>query len=227
MTKEKTILIAEDEPIAAENLKEILEANEYCVLDIVARGKDAIEQAIRLEPEIIFMDINLKDSISGCEAAIKIKQVIQTEIIFLTAYTDHEMFEYARLSHATHYLVKPYIESQILATLMMLSHSPNNPSTKMDSIVFLDDGFSYNLQTETLFKDDNIIKLSAKSKVLFSLLCQSPKQAVSYEQINHHIWGRQKNIMILRALIYRIRSKLGSDLFENISGSGYKIRSST
>ena len=68
------IVIVEDELIAAEFLKVILEESGAEVTDIIDSGKEAIEICTTKEPDVIFMDVMLTDNISGCEAAVAISR---------------------------------------------------------------------------------------------------------------------------------------------------------
>ncbi|HGZ70078.1 MAG TPA: response regulator, partial [Nitratifractor sp.] len=80
----KKILIVEDEVLTAQHLEMLIEDAGYSVVGICDRGERAIKEALRLKPDWIFMDVMLKDSISGSEAALKITTLIDTKIIFLT-----------------------------------------------------------------------------------------------------------------------------------------------
>jgi len=64
------VVIVEDDFIAAEFLKEILEEYGHEVMDIVDTGKEAIHTCIKKEPDAIFMDVMLADNISGADASI-------------------------------------------------------------------------------------------------------------------------------------------------------------
>lgn len=72
------ILIVEDDMIIAANLSLQLTKLGYEVIGIVSRGEDAITTAKQNNPDIILMDVNLKGSIDGIDAAIAIH--LQNEI---------------------------------------------------------------------------------------------------------------------------------------------------
>ncbi len=120
MEKELTVLIVEDSLVSAEYLKGILEDEDYNILDVVDTGRKAIQVAHQLKPDIVLMDIMLKDNISGAEAAVAIHQdAPDCKIIFITAYAEKEMIDYADESGAYGYLLKPYREKEILATIRL------------------------------------------------------------------------------------------------------------
>ena len=82
------ILIVEDELIAAEYLKMILEKKGWSVVDIVDNGVNALESVAKYNPHLVLMDIMIKGSKSGCEVAMNIRNISNCSIIFTTAYAD-------------------------------------------------------------------------------------------------------------------------------------------
>jgi DNA-binding response OmpR family regulator len=222
MQKHISVLIVEDELIAAENLKEFLIENGYEVLGITDKGSDAITQAKLLQPDIIFMDIMLKDGLSGSEAAVHISNFCKAKIIFLTAYIQDEMVDYASQAQAAAYLIKPYNKAQILATLRLVLHKKEITSADRCSIQLINN-YTFNTEESQLYHNEKLIKLGPKARHLFSLLCQTPDNIISNKQICMHIWNKEVDDSVLRALIYRIRTLLDETLIENVSGMGYKI----
>lgn len=224
------VLIVEDELIAAEFLKEILQNEGMDVIGIVDTGEEAIRTAVAQKPDIVLMDIMLRDHISGSEAAVEISRKTETEIIFLTAYSDPEMIDYAVESQAAGYLSKPYNETEIIATLRLaLARKRKKPSHDLQdrqtppSTVSLVDGYLFHTVHQRLLKEGKEVELGPKALKLIGLLCQHPDISVSNEQIMLHVWGEPVNDKTLRSLMFRIRSATSENLIKNISGSGYMI----
>ncbi|WP_371803887.1 response regulator [Candidatus Lokiarchaeum ossiferum] len=111
------ILIVEDEPIPAEDVKEILEAEGYTIIGIVNNGLDAIDVASKQKPDMVLMDINLQGNMTGTEAAVVIQSYFKIPIIFLTAYADKTTLEEAKKANPYGYIIKPYEENEILTTI--------------------------------------------------------------------------------------------------------------
>ncbi len=221
------IIIVEDELISAEYLKEILEESGAEVIDIIDNGKEAIRICTQKKPDVIFMDIMLRDHISGSEAALEISRQIDTKIIFLTAYMDDEMIDYAVEANAAGYLTKPYNEKQIIATLRLATehHTPKpEPEQMLSNEIHLKNGFIYLRHEKRLLKDAKEIELGPKAQKLIALLCSQPNISISNEQIEMQIWGSAVNDKTLRSLIFRIRALTDDELIKNISGTGYLIQ---
>lgn len=224
MYRNASILIVEDEKIPATFLQEILEEEGFTVVGICDRAEDAIEIAIRLKPDVIFMDIVLKGAMSGCEAALKISSLMQTKIIFLTAHSDDEMIEYALDAGAVNYLIKPYREKQILATLQVALNHDKEVKTKEIHIVKLAEGYEYNIDRKALTYMDVKIEIGVKSTRLLEYLCRHKNEIVSKEQLSFHIYGKDKETSTMRALISRLNKTLGVELICNSNGVGYCLK---
>ena len=221
----KKILIVEDECISAEYLKELLINDGYSVVDIVNNGIEAFQKAIHLKPDLILMDIMLKGNMSGCESAVKIHQQNKDiKIIFLTAYAEEEMIDYAMDADAVAYLMKPYRENEILATIkLVFSHEKFLSSQIDEEHITLHHGYTFNTKQHRLFKENQEIPLGKKPLKLVEILVKNKSVSVSNEQLCSYVWGEAKNNCTLRSLIYRIRRMLDYDMIENVNGLGYKI----
>jgi len=222
------ILIVEDEIIPANYLKKVLINEGYELLPIVSKGQEAIYVAKIEKPHIILMDVMLKDNISGCDAALAISQENPNIlIVFLTAFSDNEMIDFAVKSKAFGYLLKPYRDKEILATLQLAKAQLNNPSLKEhkkeNETLELVDGYSYNTSTETLFFKTQEVHCGPKALKLITLLCKQKNSTVKLEEILETLWEIPKSQQTLRSLIHRIREQTTPNLIINVNKLGYKI----
>jgi len=224
------VLIVEDELIPANYLKKVLESAGYEVLPIVDRGQNAIAMARQEKPHIILMDVMLKDHVSGCDAALAISiENPNILIVFLTAYSDQEMIDFAVESKAFGYLLKPYRDKEILATLALAKAQLSKPTAKEKSAVqdethiTLVDGYYYDTDTQTLFCKTKEVCCGPKSLELITLLCEHKNTTVKIETILEELWESQKSQQTLRSLIHRIRENTSQNLIVNVNKLGYKI----
>lgn len=104
----KSLLVVEDEVLVARDIKARLVRMGYDVIDTAARGHEAVEKALRLRPNLILMDINLRDEMDGVEAAIKIRESYDVPVIFCTAYSNEDTLERAKVSEPYGYVLKPF-----------------------------------------------------------------------------------------------------------------------
>lgn len=113
---EKRILIVEDESIIALELKNLLEGLGYRVVDLVMSGERALERARELSPDLVLMDVVLKGKLDGIETA---RQIPDIPVIFLTAHTDDQTLQRAKVSGSFGYLVKPFQVRDLRITIEM------------------------------------------------------------------------------------------------------------
>jgi len=222
------VMIVEDDVISANYLKKIIELAGYEVVSMVQKGIDAIAMAKEKRPDLILMDIMLQDQLSGAEAAKEIHYLYpEIFIIFLTAYSDNEMIEYAVESEAFAYLLKPYRDNEILATLSLVKakyeESLNSTTYKNETIITLVDGYSFNSELHRLFLNNKEVKLSKKSLKLIEILCKNRYISVELDDIISYIWESETSEQALRSLIHRIREKTSTNLIINNNSFGYRI----
>ena len=222
----KRILIVEDDVIAAQFLREILEEAGYIILGIVSRAKESIQKASELKPDLILMDIILKDQMSGCEAALSIRQNLKNcKIIFLTAHAQQEMIDYAQQCQSSAYLLKPYRENEILATIAVIFSQKIPVTIEEFEEIHFNEGYSFHFKKCRLFHNDEEVPLTEKKLRLVEYLAKNVDLSISIEQICTYVWGEQRSEHTVRSLIYRVKKSIGYDLIKNSSGAGYVIQS--
>ena len=108
MITEKQILVVEDEVITALDIQRRLKSLGYQVPEIICSGEEAIEKVKQNKPDLILMDINLFGGMDGIEAASKIHSFSDIPIIYLTAFSDNETLQRAKITEPYAYIVKPF-----------------------------------------------------------------------------------------------------------------------
>jgi len=108
MATDATILLAEDDDIAARHLSLSLPRLGYRISAVVRTGEEVIESATKMRPDIILMDIGLGGTIDGISAAQHVHAQADIPIIYLTANSDGETFERAKRTEPYAYIIKPY-----------------------------------------------------------------------------------------------------------------------
>ncbi|MGQ4650515.1 ATP-binding protein [Lyngbya aestuarii] len=102
------ILVVEDESIVALSIQNRLEALGYGVIANVTSGEAAIQQTAENLPDLVLMDIRLTGRIDGIEAAAQIRNRFHIPVVYLTAYTDEETINRAKLTEPYGYILKPF-----------------------------------------------------------------------------------------------------------------------
>ena len=119
---ELRILIVEDERIVATDLSKRLKAMGYEPVGRAASGEQAIALAGELKPDLVLMDIRLEGEMDGIAAAREIRQRFRIPSVFLSANAEEDTIERAKLAEPFGYLLKPFEDRELRATIEMASY---------------------------------------------------------------------------------------------------------
>jgi two-component system, response regulator PdtaR len=106
------VLIVEDERIVAAELRRRLMRLGYSVSGMAASGKEAIDKAHLLRPDLVLMDVGLIGSMTGIEAGEAIRSHLQIPVVYLTGHAESALPEEVRF-----YVQKPLNEAALQTTL--------------------------------------------------------------------------------------------------------------
>ena len=116
------VLIVEDEFIVSMDLRRALEGMGFIVPAEVSSGEGAVDAASRLFPDVVLMDIRLPGQMDGFEATDEIQRRFKIPVVYLTSYSDEETLERARATNPYGFLIKPYEDVVLRATLNTAIH---------------------------------------------------------------------------------------------------------
>jgi PAS domain S-box-containing protein len=115
----RTILIVEDENIVALDLRSILTYLGYSVIGITGYAEEALTLVRSLKPDAVMMDIGLRGTMDGIEAAQIIRHEMNTPVVFITANADAATLNRAKITEPYGFILKPFDEREIQTTLEM------------------------------------------------------------------------------------------------------------
>jgi len=114
------ILIVEDETQFAFNLSETLERSEQGYrVSVVHSGEKALQEVRETRPDLVLMDVQLAGELNGVQTAAKIKAQFDIPVVYLTAYADDILLQWAKATEPYGYLVKPVPDRELYATVKM------------------------------------------------------------------------------------------------------------
>lgn len=100
------VLLADDHPLFRDGVRSLLEARGEQVVGEAGDGREAVEAALRLRPDVVLMDITMP-TMTGLEATRLIKaRAPEIKIVMLTVSDDDRMLFDAIKSGAQGYLLK-------------------------------------------------------------------------------------------------------------------------
>lgn len=220
---DKKILIADDEEDILNLLSDYFHLNDYQVLKAKS-GAEAIK-LVEDQPDIILLDINLPD-MSGYEVCSKIRQFINSPILFLTARTEDIDRIKGFNSGADDYIVKPFSLDVLGARISAHLRRESRNQTKTEKKFFGNMTIDYS--SKLVYIGQDIINFPKKEFEIIELLSINPSQVFDKESIYEKIWGLDSmgDANVVAEHIRRIRSKIlkYSDVnyIETVWGVGYK-----
>lgn len=130
-----SILIVEDEVTIACDIAFNLEAHGYTIANIVHTAEDGIEALKEQKIDLVMLDINLGDGISGIALAKIIDEEYRIPFIYLTSYADSDTLDKAAHTYPASYLVKPFKEDDLApAVKMALTRKQSQTDQRMPSL---------------------------------------------------------------------------------------------
>lgn len=108
-------LIVDDETLARKRILNLLTTvDKISVVEECSNGKTAIERINELKPDLVFLDINMKD-MNGFEVLQNVNISPKPIIVFVTAYDHYALkaFDY----EAFDFLLKPYRDERFYKTI--------------------------------------------------------------------------------------------------------------
>jgi DNA-binding response OmpR family regulator len=106
---EKTrILLVEDEPILALEMREDLVDLGFDVADAVGDGDMVLHAYLKHKPSVVLMDIKLQGFRDGIDSAAQIRAFYSVPIVFVSSYTEEELAPRLAKIKGYSYVHKPY-----------------------------------------------------------------------------------------------------------------------
>lgn len=116
------VMVVDDQQLMRDGISSLLSIQDGIeMVGTASDGQEAIEQALALQPDVIFMDVRMP-VMNGITATGKIRQQLPScQVLMLTTFDDEEEIIKALIAGATGYLLKD-IPAQDLARAVRLVH---------------------------------------------------------------------------------------------------------
>ena len=216
------ILIIEDDLELREELKILLDNNGYHGV-ILQRLDNALEEIIKIAPDLILLDIKLP-YLNGQQLLKQLRKKSSIPVIMVTS-KDSEMDEILAMSYgADDYITKPYNPTILLLHIEAVFKRLQNKETKLYY-----QGVNVNLSKSVLEKNDHELLLSKNEMSIFYFLLVNQGKIVSRDEIMNYLWGTNKfiddNTLTVNMTILRKRlEKIGLfDVIETRRDQGYML----
>ena len=120
----KCILLVDDSAVVRHGIREVFEAHGYLICGEAANGQEAIEQAEKLHPDLVVLDLSMP-VMNGLEAARILSRTMPcVPLILFSNYSDMFREEDARSAGISAVVSKDKSASILVSTAHSLLHKP-------------------------------------------------------------------------------------------------------
>jgi two-component system OmpR family response regulator len=220
------LLLVEDDPRIVSFLKRGLDAEGYQV-DVARNGREALDMARAETFALILLD-RMLPIIDGLTVCAKLREDgMRSRILMLTAKDRIEDKVEGLRGGADDYLTKPFAFDELLAridALLRRSDLPDSPSVLAVGDLRMD------LAAKTVWRQGQLISLTAKEFRLLAYLMTNAGEVVSRARLLSDVWGLSfdPGTKVVDVYVRYLRRKIDGDsphsLIRTVRGFGYVIR---
>lgn len=218
------ILLIEDDKIIASSIQYYLN-NEGFFTDITDNESDVLKILDSKKFHVILLDITLGNE-NGFDLFNKIKKIYDIPIIFLTALDEEVNVVRGLEMGADDYVTKPFRARELLSRIKNVIRRTQNNA---EEIIYKN--IKINMKQAKVYKDGEIIFLTALEYKLLLVLLENKGQILNRERILSEIWDVSEvfvNDNTLSVYIKRLREKIEINPNEpqiilTVRGQGYTV----
>ncbi|QKJ62435.1 response regulator transcription factor [Flavobacterium sp. M31R6] len=220
------ILIVEDNPELALEVKEYLSSNGY-ICKISKNCEEALEEINSNDYDIMLLDLGLPDG-SGFDVLKSIRKTdSKVAVIIITAQGELEDRINGLQLGADDYLTKPFALTELGARLFAIIRRMHGYTVNQLDV----HGFSLKLQDYKVSYDEIPINLTKKEFDIFQYLVLNKNRVITRLQLTEHIWGDilevNSDSNFIDVHVRNLRKKLDKhsqiEWFETVRNVGYRI----
>ena len=214
------VLIVEDEPNLARQLRNTLEGVGYAV-DVANDGEDGHYLGSTENYDAVVLDLGLPE-VDGLTVLDRWRKEGKTTPVLVLTARDSWSDKVAGLdAGADDYLAKPFQTEELIARLRaLIRRASGNASSELTAgPVRLD------TRSGRVTLNGEPVRLTAQEYKLLSYLMHHKGKVVSRTELIEHIYDQDfdRDSNTIEVFITRIRKKLGADLINTIRGLGYSL----
>lgn len=219
--KSLNLLYIEDETNIRENLTTTL--NLMCNTTFAcANAKEALEIFRKEQVDIVLSDISMP-YMSGLELAKKIREEDKSiPIILLSAHTDTPYLLEATRLKLIDYITKPVDFSNLKDALL---RATDEIIESGHFNILFENNITYNVAKKILMEKNKEQHITGKEIALLEFLYKNKSKVVTTQQIKNALWEDEycATDAALKAVLNKLRNKIGKQSIKNVSGIGYQL----
>ncbi|GFP77757.1 response regulator transcription factor [Clostridium fungisolvens] len=223
ITKEQiNILVVDDEISIVNFIKMGLESEGYRVYEAF-NGNEALELVEKINPHIVILDV-MMPGMDGYEACSRIKKLVKTSVIMLTAKDEVDDLVKGLDLGADDYMSKPFSFKELLARI---NARVRNSFPELSDVIKIGD-FTIDDGAHEIKYSDKVLELPPTQYNLLRFLLVNNGLVLSKSQILEKVWGYDFNgeENIVEVYIRYLRDKIEDkdhSIIKTVRGVGYKV----
>jgi len=205
-------LVVDDEPKLVRLVREVLSSIGFEVLS-TGSGESAIEMAAVEQPDLILLDIVLRDNTDGYEVARRVREFSDVPILMLTAKSREPDLLKGFEVGADDYLTKPFSSKELVARARALLKRTRGVEGSPDPSRIECGDLHIDLVRRRVTVAGQEVRLTPTEYKLLCELATHPGQVMLHEQLLAAVWGEEyrNDLEYLRAYVRYLRQKLETD----------------
>jgi two-component system cell cycle response regulator CtrA len=222
------VLLIEDEPVTAEALALMLEADR-CSSDRTGYGEEGIALAKLYDYDIILLDLTLPD-ITGYDVLVMLRAAnIHTPALVVSSTDDMASRIRALDLGADDYVTKPFDRDELMARIRAVVRRSKGHSQS----VIRTGELAVNLDAKTVEADGVPLHVTRKEYEILELLSLRKGLPVSKEMFLNHLYGGldEPDPRVIDVYVCALRKKLstaaGKEYISTLWGRGYRLTDGT
>ena len=207
-----SILVVDDDPHTLIYVRRALSNRGY---DSISAGDR--EEALRLigenQPRLVLLDMMLPGPEDGIDLMMGVFRISEAPVIFLSAYGQDDVIARAFEAGAADYIVKPFSPTELVARVQAALRRQEGFYRVGTSEPYVYGDLTIDYGDRRVILAGGPLRLTAKEYDLLFELSVNAGRVMTHNQLLRRVWhtGKPGDIRSLRALMRRLRQKLGDE----------------
>jgi DNA-binding response OmpR family regulator len=221
------VLVVEDDQTLAEVVETYLTREGFTV-HLAADGATGLEQALRLEPDLVVLDLMLP-VLDGFEVCRRLRKVLPIPVIMLTARGEEDDRIAGLELGADDYLTKPFSPRELTARVKAVLRRAGGGVAPTSGAALEAGQIELDLVAHEARRSGNVLSLTAKEFDLLAHFMAHPRRAFRRDELLEQVWGwSYGDTATVTVHVRRLREKVEQDPSSpkhlcTVRGVGYRF----
>ena len=217
------LLVVEDNAKVASLVARGLREQSFAV-DVVASGKEALDQIAMNPYDLVVLDIGLQGAMDGMEVCRRLRASGSRVLILMLTARDSTADRIAGLdAGADDYLAKPFAFGELVARVRALLR---RGQVATPGVIEIGD-LRIDTSAQRVARAGRAVELTTKEYALLEFFARNAGRMIGRGEISEHMWDENFDPIsnLIEVYVQRLRRKLGAPpLLHTRRGSGYVLR---